>query len=900
MMTPKFLAHILRAFQKCLLRLARRSASSLSVFLSLLRRIYTCRLKPGVRRLTTQPRLSRGVLPPALELDIAEEPLHTCSSLLPPAEIQEVAREPLSSSDVPYETISRPSRRIVRENTAMSLPETTTGYPGTAGTNRHSSRSSLILGMGESPTRYATYTKRVRSRRVTIYSPIADFYRRTTDPVTVPLDLPSQAAPVSDPVIGGHNIAVPCRNQEPGPEQPGPEVGMVYDSPPIGLLVAEEVRRHERYTPRSCLPSQTIVPAMTVKFPMHDMAVPPGWTTLVHPQGSRYFVNAERRTFTQMNICDEEIYSDIRSFMDYLLRSLRDESEDLELDMAQVDLVIEPKFSNDADTVVCCYYFANHRDRCLFWLDEYSTEDIPSECNGVENLSHIRLAIQAQYWKHCDYFPYLCPITENLVDEVKDMLIYAECDHLTSRHSTAPFDVNETKEYISIIDSIKVHPSPEQSMQRCHAAIVIGRIMYAFSRNHFINSHGETCVRLAFEQTVHPYTPSLLIVMVAPFLFLDPVALVRELHTIFVDNTPSSERWNAFNLNLNGQLQDSTLLATVLLNANVGFLAINSVDAGGRSPTQVASYMSLVSSLGSMILGLLLVSHNRTMGQLGTILQTEVFLSGLGEKERRLERLAIIYSLPKTLLMWGMIFFFAAFSVHWWSPGDETTRAVVGSVIMIALVMIMYGIIRAKCGGDRWWRPPVLLLAKIGMELSACLAVAGKQVMVFTGMRKAHIVEDPRSDTEGIVLAPPCIPARHEADIPGRSASHPTTPPRFKPELPSPDNREHRPNSSIPSTQSSKPTAFVDSPLQPHDGISAHPPSDPHTSSGGLPGAGSLQQIQEIQFIFRSTAEARYEPDAAPLGVPGFSRTEEMEVVNYTANVVEEPGEIEHADPSSS
>lgn len=246
MMTPNFLAHILRAFQKCLLRLARRSANSLSFFLSLLRRFSTCSLKPGVRRSTTQPHLSRGALPPALETDIAEEPLHICSSLLPPAEIQEVAREPLSPSDVPYETISRPSRRIVRENTTMSLPETTIGYPGTAG-----SRSSLILGVGESPTRYATYTKRVRSRRVTIYSPIADFYRRTTDPVTFSLDLPSQAAPVSDPVIGDHNIAVPCRDQEPGPEQPGPEVGMVYDSPPIGLLVAEEVRRHERYTPRS-------------------------------------------------------------------------------------------------------------------------------------------------------------------------------------------------------------------------------------------------------------------------------------------------------------------------------------------------------------------------------------------------------------------------------------------------------------------------------------------------------------------------------------------------------------------------------------------------------------------------------------------------------------------------
>lgn len=504
--------------------------------------------------------------------------------------------------------------------------------------------------------------------------------------------------------------------------------------------------------------------------------------------------------------------------------------------------------------------------------------------------------------KHCDYFPYLCPVTQDLIDEVKDMLIYAKCDHLTSRHSTAPFDVIEIRDYISIIDKIKAHSPTNQSMQRCHAAIVIGRIMYAFSRNHFINSHGENCVRLAFEQTVHPYTPSLLIVAIAPFLFLDPVALVRELHTIFVDNTPSSERWNTFNLNLNGQLQDSTLLATVLLNANVGFLAINSVDVGGRSPVQVASYMSLVSSLGSMILGLLLVSHNRTMGQLGTILQTEVFLSGLGEKERRLERLAIIYSLPKTLLMWGMVFFFAAFSVHWWNPGDQTTRAVVGCVIMVAFVMISYGIIRAKRGGDRWWRPLVLLLTGIGVKLSSYLADAMKQVIVFIRMRKAHNVQNPRPDTEGIVLAPPSNPGcqfqtNTEADISGRSTSHLAD---LQPELPCPGDHAYHPDSSIPSTQSSQPTVSVDSPLQPHDSISPLPPSDTHTGPGGLPDAGSLQQIQEIQFIFRSTAEVRYEPDAAPLGVPGFSCTEGREVVNYTTNVVEEPEGLERPQPSPS
>ena len=53
--------------------------------------------------------------------------------------------------------------------------------------------------------------------------------------------------------------------------------------------------------------------------------------------------------------------------------------------------------------------------------------------------------------------------------------------------------------------------------------------------------------------------------------------------------------------------------ATVLLNANVGFLAIQSVDdGGGNSLRQIASYMSLMASFASIMLGLVFVGHNRT------------------------------------------------------------------------------------------------------------------------------------------------------------------------------------------------------------------------------------------------------------------------------------------------
>lgn len=98
-----------------------------------------------------------------------------------------------------------------------------------------------------------------------------------------------------------------------------------------------------------------------------------------------------QRTFTEMNICDEETCGDIEYYMQRLLDELQRvvEHRNLELDMEQVDLVLEPK-TFDGDSVVCCYYFANHRDRCLFWLDDFDAEEILSDCKSVENLSHIR------------------------------------------------------------------------------------------------------------------------------------------------------------------------------------------------------------------------------------------------------------------------------------------------------------------------------------------------------------------------------------------------------------------------------------------------------------------------------------------------------------------------------
>lgn len=632
-------------------------------------------------------------------------------------------------------------------------------------------------------------------------------------------------------------------------ENPGSKIVEVHEDKPPGVypMVAKKVMRYDRCIPRAPESTQTTVPAMTITFPVYNpkAVVPLGWTTLVHPEGSRYFLNEKQRTVTEMDIFDPQIYGHIDDRMRYLWSGLESavKQEKLNLDITQVDLVLELK-SDDESGTVCWYYFVNHNSRCLFWLHESDVEDVLSDCKGVESLAHIRLAIQAQYWLHWEYFPSLCSVSQDHVDEVKDMLIHATCDHITSKQSSALGDVIELKDYISVVDGIKVHCLANQ-IQQCHAAIVIGRIMKLFSENQFINFHGENCVRLISDKTVHGwvYTPSLSMVVVAPLLFLDPVTQVQELHRVFVDEIASSARWNALNSKLKGQLQDSNLLATVLLNINVGFLAINTVDKGGKSAIQMASYMSLVTSMGSIILGIFLVWHERTSGD-NTALEAASFALRLHDTKHGLEKLAIVYSLPKALLMWGMVFFFVAFSINWCGAGDTISRAVVGTTTLIVFAMVSNGIIRIRERERWWWRA-------IGQQLSSLLA-AWKRVMGMKGGQRC----EPQPDAEEASLHTLTVlsQANVEADA--------STSRNFQPEIPGTDGHEDHSHPSIPQTRPYEPNASV---VSKDEGQTVAAANDTSTAIS-----------------------------------PSSYYTEHEENTRYTDNVVAEPEEIDYPRPSTS
>ncbi|KAK0218286.1 hypothetical protein EDD85DRAFT_961562 [Armillaria nabsnona] len=215
------------------------------------------------------------------------------------------------------------------------------------------------------------------------------------------------------------------------------------------------------------------------------------------------------------------------------------------------------------------------------------------------------------------------------------------------------------------------------------------------SRIQYVNFYGEPGPFLGstlsnIKQPLH----TTVIALLSPLLFFAPDIHHTALYGIWC-NYISQTEWSAFIRKLSTEWQDFVINATVLLNANVAFLAIQSIDKSssdkGRSPAQIASYVSTILSIGSISLGLLLLQKYRYKNRDYNILPWD-FLGIQGDLGIRLglETLAIMYSLPWALLMWAMIFFLAAFCLMCFTASSLLVRMIVGSALLAIGILIFW------------------------------------------------------------------------------------------------------------------------------------------------------------------------------------------------------------------
>ncbi|KAH9171928.1 hypothetical protein EDB89DRAFT_2174042, partial [Lactarius sanguifluus] len=204
----------------------------------------------------------------------------------------------------------------------------------------------------------------------------------------------------------------------------------------------------------------------------------------------------------------------------------------------------------------------------------------------------------------------------------------------------------------------------------------------------FLYFHGQKSARLERNKTVYSSPGrerTSLITFLSPLLFLAPEVHLRDLERLWTDEVIIETVWKSFMTKLLEEWGELILWSTVMLTANVGFLAIPGIFT---SAAQIASCMSVEASAGSIVIGMLLVRHNRTK-QKEDPAGASTYLYQNTHRIFGLEPMAIIFSLPWALLMWAMVMFSIALLLLCFSISNVSTRisVAVTSVIVAALIV---------------------------------------------------------------------------------------------------------------------------------------------------------------------------------------------------------------------
>ncbi|KAF8889701.1 hypothetical protein BD779DRAFT_1520547 [Infundibulicybe gibba] len=332
-----------------------------------------------------------------------------------------------------------------------------------------------------------------------------------------------------------------------------------------------------------------------------EKTISPSWLdAYCHPEGALYF-----HILTDAYLHDPAVLDTVEDYVSQILEFMR--KNNLEMP-PEVDLVLEPRRSGKYG-----YYFQPQETRIIL-VDEYDATDLSDEVRVVSSDSRY----------HNELYPQSRNISRDDIRQIQDILIHAIGDSLTSL------------KMLSLTHDIEDHTNHHSPGSAC----ILYRFLGTFAHERFNNLHG---------QRGAPTKPrGYLLLALDPFFFFAPGLHLQKLEKICIDSFVNLPSWIHLRERLVDEWKEFALYATVLLNANMSFLA------------------------------------NRSHSALG------------------LETLSLMYSLPYCLLMWAMLSFLVAFSCMCYSTGDITTYLVVGiSWFALVLLIAWYGPYRFPFFGIR-------------------------------------------------------------------------------------------------------------------------------------------------------------------------------------------------------
>ncbi|TBU38611.1 hypothetical protein BD309DRAFT_874008 [Dichomitus squalens] len=432
----------------------------------------------------------------------------------------------------------------------------------------------------------------------------------------------------------------------------------------------------------------TQIPAKNA-IPARPEVLGKGWRQYVHPEGSRYF--RYQNFYTNTWLFDKTNLVQIEKAMvliqDELMRH-HDVSKD------DIEIGLELSVDEDGD-ILGCYYIVDTRKEDTFWLSPIAASFL-SDTDTVKILGkeHLGYATAVSYWTHMYMFPHDRELSAETVEGLKSDLNYFMFDKQTSKSSTAPYNLEDAHRLVQTLKEISIEPD---RAARPQYVVIVGRLLAIVFQERFIRYHGERYAQLDSDRSVYLETHHdrhLWFRMFSWIFFWTPQIYYDRLSITWVDSKVNYDHWKTFIGELQSDWAASITPSTVILSANVGFLAIQSVDNNGlvvpnRSMGQIVSYISTMLTIGNIVACTILArQHRETMHRYAEA--AAAYLDARAGSKQGMEVLAILFSIPTAFFAWGVLTFLVA--IIWlclWGT-SLATRVAVCVVIGVCTLLIAW------------------------------------------------------------------------------------------------------------------------------------------------------------------------------------------------------------------
>ncbi|OCH87220.1 hypothetical protein OBBRIDRAFT_796399 [Obba rivulosa] len=417
----------------------------------------------------------------------------------------------------------------------------------------------------------------------------------------------------------------------------------VMPVPCKGSLQAKVATANLRYDRvKRITPSNQDIPAGFCSYSVEQQPryLPAGWSPHIQPEGQRYFAcDSALHVVTEANLYLPEIQDRI----EYWTREVNTRLAERKIGLPEsAELFLELDEYSDS----CFYYLVDHAFRVIFWLEPTTTTMLylmPSV-----SLSHLRLALEEQYWSHLEFYPsHRIERLSLRLPELINVFLHAQVDTMTSNVSTFPYNAADCEKFLGILKTIQ----DEKTVIDGYSVCTLARLWIMVLHNQHQTHHGEEVARLSRDQQIlESSTPTRRRWLYAPLrhlLFKIPAYYEDRLEDLFTDRIVYIHQWRDFMGECREEWKQygSWTLALLLFNALL-------LIAPGTS-TLVAVASMFVCNLAIVSAAALFVKHQRLTTYIASDLATH--LKDEQHDVTGFQSYAIQLSLPKALFIWAIV-----------------------------------------------------------------------------------------------------------------------------------------------------------------------------------------------------------------------------------------------------